>query len=210
MAVFSSPAAAQEVLSPGCAFVNSYSFPVVWTNQLGGSFSPTKNFNAGEVITVQMTWTGGPAATSATIHVTAAGLNFRQTVAPTGVLSSSYTLPSNSTYIDVGLDFAPANVGRGDINLTVTCKKGTVSTGAGNTDSARLGALVRLKAAAHYGDHLLSATDRDQALRQATALRSVWYVADSARWEHCAWPACWGVWRPLCRSLDLARRIARA
>lgn len=34
----------------------------------------------------------------------------------------------------------------------------------------RLGTLVRLKAAAHYGDHLLSATDRDLALRQATAL----------------------------------------
>jgi hypothetical protein len=34
----------------------------------------------------------------------------------------------------------------------------------------RLRVLVGLKNAAHYGDHLLSAGDRDLALRQATAL----------------------------------------
>lgn len=137
-------ATAAPALSVGCAFVNAFGFPVVWTNQLGGSFSPTQPFNAGEVISVQASWTGGPSATGAVFHVTAKNLAVTQNVAATGVLATSYTLPADSTYIDVGIAFSPTNVGRGNFTLTVSCQAaGAASGGTNRTDSARLAGLVR-------------------------------------------------------------------
>ena len=136
-------AEAQPALSAGCNFVNAYGFPVVWNNVLGGSFSPPQPFNAGEVISVQISWTGGPAATSATFHIYAAGLNVTQSVGASGSINTSYTLPGATSYIDVGLSFLPANVGRGDITLTLSCSAGGGDKGQKNRDSARLAGLVR-------------------------------------------------------------------
>lgn len=141
-ALMSAPVGA-ATSSPGCTFVNSYSFPVVWSDALGGSFSPSQQFYAGETISVQATWTGGPAATSAKFHVNASGLNISQNVSASGSISSSYTLPANSSYIDVGLEFLPSNVGRGSFSLTLTCQAQSAKDRTTNTDSARMAALVR-------------------------------------------------------------------